>query len=290
VRRDERDLVLSDVERRVGLREFIGFEDLTEETLAAVASLGRRRQLAPGALLSRAGEPRAAIPLLLAGDLHAVRGGRSWPYLREPRVLDLFWLARDREPLELVTDGGADLLELPFEAAEDLLQEHFPIWLATVRQLAAALAAKASRPAELGELRADRRDQTLSARIAAIAEALPFARGHVDALLQLEEEAEPVRLAAGDPLWQPGEAADALVVLLDGGLRGPVDETALGVRDLFACRPRAAELRASRPTVALKIGKENLLDVLEDHHALARDLMAMLAAAVVRAFEGEAAR
>ena len=53
----------------------------------------------------------------------------------------------------------------------------------------------------------------------------------------------------------------------------------------FANRPRATEVEAVEPTTALRIGKELLYDLVEDHHELARDLLAMLAASIVQLVE-----
>src|SRR5262245_40532975 len=70
-------LVLGDVERRVALRDIVGFDGLSDEALAAIARLSRRRELPAGSVLARAGEPRTHMVVLLAGDLEVVRMGRS---------------------------------------------------------------------------------------------------------------------------------------------------------------------------------------------------------------------
>ena len=58
-------------------------------------------------------------------------------------------------------------------------------------------------------------------------------------------------------------------VVLDGGVRGvTADEpSGVGSLELFANRPRATALEAVEPTIALRIGKEMLYDLVEDHHA-----------------------
>ncbi len=286
MRRSGRDLLLTDIERRIALREIVGFETLGAEALAAIANLSRRRAFAAGATVVRADEPRTTMPLLLGGDLHVVRAGRIWPSPRERRVMDLFWLARDSIPLEAQTLGGADILEFPLEGLEELLEEHFSIWLATTRTLASRLLLDGGSPNGLSDIHGDRGQPTLSGRIGAIADALPFARGYVDALLQLDEEAEEVRFGAGATVWQPGDPATSLLVLLDGALRGASEEVAaIGGLEVIANQPRATRLEALRPVVALRISEESLLDVLEDHHALARDLLALLAASVIRRIE-----
>jgi len=277
------DLLLTDIERRVALREIVGFAELGEEALASVASLSRRVQYSPSKSLAWPEEPRTSMRLLLSGDMHVVRKGRVWPYRREHRLLDPFWLARDTEPLEIRTDGGADVLEFPFDALEELLEEHFSIVLATARKLALLWPSSG----ELMHLHATGRNATLRGRLGAVAEALPVARGYVDALLRIEEEASEARFATGETIWRPGDPADHLLVLLDGSVRGAGERGAIGWRDVLAKQPRAAKLEATRPTLALRVSEESFLDVLEDYHALARDLLAMLAEALIGELEAK---
>ena len=127
----------------------------------------------------------------------------------------------------------------------------------------------------------------LTERIAALQEAMPFARGYVDALLQLDEEAVTVRYEPGDVIWRAGETADSVLVVLDGSgaRRDRRRAVGIGSLELFADRPRATALEAVEPTTALRIGKELLYDLVEDHHELARDLLAMVAASIVQLME-----
>ncbi|HEX4460584.1 MAG TPA: hypothetical protein VIA18_21545, partial [Polyangia bacterium] len=63
----------------------------------------------------------------------------------------------------------------------------------------------------------------------------------------------------------------------------------LGGLELLAGRTRTTQLEATQPLTALRLAEETLLDLLEDHHALARDLTAMLAAAVIPLLESPSA-
>jgi hypothetical protein len=266
VPRDRGDLVLTDVERRVALRGLGGLRALSEEALAGLARLAQRRHWAAGARLEAHG-----VPLLLDGDWQAADDSSS-----VAEQVELAWLARAPLP-ELTTAAGAVILDVPRARLDDALDECFPAWLATTRALAARLVHRGVTDAPLvaGEPDAP---PPLSARLVALARALPFARAHVDALLQLDEAAEEVRLAPGAPAWRAGEAARSLLVPLgpDGGER----LVGVGGLELLAQRPRAARLEPARPLVALRVDGERLLDVIEDHHRLARDLLAALAGAL----------
>ncbi len=281
-----KDLVLSDLERRLALRTMVGFEALGDDALVALASLGRRREYGAGAIIRSLDErgEHATLPLLLQGNFELVRDGRRWRGLNAKRLIELTWLARDTMPFTLETIDGAIVLELPASALEEALEEHFPSWLATTRALAGWLVdARRVQPAPIERHTLHRRPGLVE-RIAALEEALPFARGYVDALLQLDEEASEVRFDRGAVIWRRGEAAHSLLIPLDGSLRGGHDDDeplGLGGLELLAGRNRTTQLEATQPLSALRLAEETLLDLLEDHHALARDLTAMLAAAVI---------
>jgi hypothetical protein len=284
------DLVLSDLERRLALRTIVGFEGLSDDALIALSSLGRRREYPAGTMIHPAGTERTNVPLPLQGSLQLVRDGRPWQGRDAKRLLELGWLARDTVPFTVETLENAVVLELPLTALEEALEEHFPSWLATTRVLAGWLVdARPTRPRPL-ERHALHRRPGLVERVAALQEALPFASGYVDALLQLDEEATEVRFDRGAVVWRRGETAHSLLVPLDGSLRGSDGEELIGLGglELIAGRARRTQLEATQPLVALRLAEEALLDVLEDHHALARDLTALLAAAFIPLLEANA--
>jgi hypothetical protein len=290
VRPKGRDLVLSDVERRVALREIVGFETLSDEALGAIARLSRRRELPAGSTtILHPGERRTSMRLL-SGDLQLLRMGRACPFAHDRRVLDVYWLARDSMPLEVKTVGGAVVLEFPIDGLEEVLEEHFSVWAASTQTLASwFLNARPPSPEQTLERRANGDPRRLTERVAALQEALPFGRGYIEALMQLDEEAVEVRYDAGDVVWRPGEEADSVLVPLEGAVRGVAADEPCGIGSLevLANRARSTPLEVVRPLTALRIGRESLFDLIEDHHELARDLLAMIAASVVQSIEAD---
>ncbi|MDB4969685.1 MAG: hypothetical protein JWN44_5374 [Myxococcales bacterium] len=288
MRARRRDLVLSDVERRVALREIVGFETLSDEALSAIARLSRRRELSPGSTTRiQPGERRTSI-CLLAGDLELLRMGRVSPFAHDRRVLDVYWLARDSMPLEVKTAGGAVVLEFPLDGLEEVLEEHFSVWVASTQTLASCLLnVRPPSPEQTVERLANGDLRRLTERLAALQEALPFGRGYIDALMQLDEEAVEVRYDVDDVIWRPGDEADSVLVPLDGAVRGVASDEPCGIGSLevLASRVRSTALEVARPFTALRVGRESLFDLVEDHHELARDLLAMIAASVVQSVE-----
>ncbi len=281
--RNQRDLVLTDVERRIAVSEIVGFETLGADALAAIASLSRRRQLAPGEHLIRPGAQRARTQLVLSGDLQLRRAGQLWPHPEERRPLDIFWAARDTQPLEIWSRDGAELLEFSFQGLDEVLEEHFATWVSIARRLASALLTMNDRAHQ--RMRPRARPAGLSGRLSALQDALPYARRHVDALVQLAEEGREVHFDTGAVMVEAGTPSHRLLVPLDVALDGwQVPCSPCGV-EMLAHIPHADTVRATMPMTALEITEESLLDLMEDHHDLARELVATLATAVINRIE-----
>jgi CRP-like cAMP-binding protein len=286
VPRNRRELVLTDVERRTALHESIGLQGVDADALAALAGVSRRASYPPDRVLVRAGEPRTHVQILLSGDLQVTRAGRAWSHTLVRRFVDLFWLARDSMPLEVKTLNGAEVLELPMEGLEEILEEHFSTSMAFTRLLSISLL-ETRRSATTVPIYANASGSRLTDRVAALQEALPFARGHIDALMQLDEEAVALQLAAGSALWPSGEPVRSLLVPLRGSVNVAASDEISGIGgiELLAGNARGTPVEVLQPLSALRIGEESLVDVLEDHPALARDLIAMIAASLIRGME-----
>lgn len=284
--RNRRELVLTDVERRTALHETIGLQGIDADALGALASVSRRASYPPDHVLVRAGEPRTHVQILLSGDLYVTRAGRVWSHALVRRFVDLFWLARDSMPVEVKTLNGAEVLELPVEGLEEILDEHFSTLMAFTRLLSINLL-ETNPTAATTPIQANASGSRLTDRLAALQEALPFARGHIDALMQLDEEAVELQLDAGAAPWPTGEPVRSLLIPLRGtvSVAAPDELCGIGGIELLAGTPRVNPVEVSQPLSALRIHEESLIDVLEDHPALGRDLTAMIAASLIRGME-----
>ena len=56
-----KDLVLSDLERRLALRTIVGFEALGDDALVALSSLGRRREYGAGETIHSPNQDRKSV-------------------------------------------------------------------------------------------------------------------------------------------------------------------------------------------------------------------------------------
>lgn len=271
-----------ELERRIALAEIAGPLSLGPDTLARLSAIGRRTKYPPGATIADRDQIVTSMPLVLSGDLRIERAGATWRAPEQGNPLMLLWLARDPQKRHVVTEGGAEVIELPVDGLEAIIEDD--LWTPVAGRLA-------ERILELPSVivRPDARPgHDLGDRLGALMRAMPFASRYIDALLQLDDDADLVRIETTP--WKPDEIVTTLFIPLDAGVpQLERDQLAgLGAIELLAGRPRVAELPAHGPYDAIRIDQEALFDVLEDHPDLARDLLAALAAHAVRRMEGQA--
>ena len=200
-----------------------------------------------------------------------------------------FWLARDTTPMSLRARGRTLTLELSYGELEEILADHFSVWLDTAAAYASALLDSDGAAARHGgnviqlATRASASRRSFGARLLALRAALPFGGDNLESLAQLADAAGERSVAAGATLWRAGDRADELVVPLEGALGGvAVDRGGPpGWLAVLAARPHRTTVTATTAARLLRIDREDLLDVLEDHHDFARDCLAGLAAALI---------
>lgn len=121
-------------------------------------------------------------------------------------------------------------------------------------------------------------------RAAALTRCAVLARVPPAALLALAERAGAVRVGAGEPLPVRSDAGDAVLVIARGRARAADAELAAGalVGELGALDDEATpvEAVALEETVAVRVWRDDFLDLLAEHpaavRALARDLAARI--------------
>ncbi|MCA9617514.1 MAG: cyclic nucleotide-binding domain-containing protein [Myxococcales bacterium] len=133
---------------------------------------------------------------------------------------------------------------------------------------------------------------SLVERVLFLYEMLPFARDHVGALVQLAQLGAELRADGGVELWREGDPADNALFLLHGQVRAQVAGRAdaifgpgsvLGGLDVVAAAPRWFTATAEDAVVAMAVPVEGFIDVLEDSHDLARNILQALAKALISA-------
>jgi CRP-like cAMP-binding protein len=275
-----REIASDELGRLLAITRLVGHSTFDRATLAQLANASRRVTYSPGEAL---GEEQAhgTLCLCIAGDLRLERADRIWPVRHH--LLELLWLARDARPLRLSTPTGAEVLEIPYGALEEAIDEHFASWIEIARHLATQLLSLPAGSRKVQALGA----VTLSRRLSSLRVAMPFASDYVDALMQLDREATVVKLTPEVALWLPGARVEHIYLPLDGELVIEEDDTITGVGaiELIGAMPRSKVQTWRDGWSALRVTRELFLDVLEDHPALARDLLAALAKEALRRLE-----
>jgi hypothetical protein len=180
---------------------------------------------------------------------------------------------------------------------EDVFDEHFAIFLGVVRAISRALiqirhriGARAGFPALRGIPPRDVGELGLVEKIFVLRNTFDFAKARVEALADLAQETEEVRHPAGATLWKVGDPSDHVLMLISGSVRcqtegGPqtfgLDPGAtVGGIDALSGEPRWYGAIAESDVRALRVGTEQLLDVIEDNMDLGIQLLRELAVAL----------
>jgi CRP-like cAMP-binding protein len=187
-----------------------------------------------------------------------------------------------------------------------VLEEEFSLWLALARALAErVVGAKdslriADALARLGRVPpASHAPLDLMARVRCLRAALPFAHERVCSLVQLARHAVELRADDGVELWREGDPSDTALIVVagevgarmrsgDGFTLGP--GAVIGGFDAIARRRRWFTAAARGAVVALTLSVERFLDVLEDEHELAHDVLVALAQALLIARNPDGAK
>ena len=122
-----------------------------------------------------------------------------------------------------------------------------------------------------------------------------FAEVPTEQLAVLATIADEVPLLAGDGLYREGEPADALYLVLDGGVRlhrgddtisevGPGE--AFGTWALFDDEPRLVSADVEADATLLRVDRDDFVDLMADHVQIAQGVIK----AVARRLRGLAAR
>jgi CRP-like cAMP-binding protein len=282
-------------ERLLALRGFPLLSGLPPADLAHLARLSRDHDFSAGAALAIEGQPVRAAQLVVSGRVDLWRANelvrRAGPF----EVVGLPAIAAGvPQPFTARAAEPVHALEVDAGLVADVLEDDSRLFVEVLRLAARAasssdrgLARPASDPPRPG---AERTAGCLTApldaarRLMAVHGADLFRHAPVDGLAALARRLEVGQLAPGQPmsLTGPGE----LTVIVEGHVTLPAaggraaasagPGTVLGLVEALAGTPPLAGVRALSPVVVLRAALADLLDVLDDHHAMGRRLLAEL--------------
>lgn len=262
--------------RMLALRQFPLWRHADLAELAMVAENADERAFDAGDVI----EPGDSLHLLLEGRIvvadtelvaRDVFGGLEVA-ARLPRAD----LAIAREPTRTLELGASDYFEV--------LEDHFRLLLATIRDYAA-------RALPLGDLRRPlampfgESALGLVERMILLRHQVPFSAARLEALAILAHAATEVHWPAGATVVRARTPADRSLIVLAGSLHAPGRDLepghALGVLETLAGVPYRETFEAATPVRALSTSAGTLRDVLEDHTDFALSILETFARALV---------
>jgi CRP-like cAMP-binding protein len=283
------------VERELFLRSTIGRNLPSARELA---ELVRELEFAPGAAIFREGDDADAMYFVVRGKVGMSRAGGVQHEFEPGSVIGIFDVEQERpRARSAVALTHVELLALSAEDRLELLEDSFDHTRALIKMTAARLdelARYGGQQLEPGTSLAPKADALLLIeRVFTLRDTPAFRKASIQALVSLAPLAEEVRLAAGEALFEAGEARGVLYVVVAGclelGRAEPGERfgaaSLLGGGAAFGealSRQRAAALTSA---VVLRLREEDLYDVMEDHFELARSVMGYLASEHERRLE-----
>lgn len=302
----EQTIFVGPLDRVLNFRTVPALDRLTPAQLGAIAQHAREEFFPRGGFLIRRDRPVDAFYIVIDGRVSVTGVGRQAHEAGPGDAVGFHHLlARSTTGIEARADADTLALRLDWEAQLDVCEQHFPVLLQYVRYLAqrsidefgrlpaeTRLGAGADRDAVPAERRLN-----LAERLQALHRAPAFPSSSMDALSELARHLVEERFAAGQSIWRDGDPGGSFLLVARGTARcqratpphrffaGPA--AVLGMEEALSGQTRWYDATGDQPFVALRIGLEPFLDVLEDHFEMAIDFTSRMARELLALLERE---
>lgn len=291
-------------ERLLYLKKLRTIGGLPAAQLAVVAEYLTERYFPRGSTLLKEGEPIRSIHFVVDGKVHLRRKGRDLGHAGPSAAVGgLGLLGRDEEGVHAIAETDTSTLELDSEATREILEDHFGVLHHVIRDTCAQLVHVASTtpldvpgpaPARLPPTFSGR-ELDLVERIFFLRQTAPFSHSSIEALAELSRGLVEVRFEPGTSLWERGDPAGVVFLLLSGTVvctpAAPLQPFRLGTGvpvggvESVAELPRWYDAVTEGRVIALSVDVEALIDAFEDHFGLAMDYLAEISQWLLRIFE-----
>lgn len=283
------------VERIHALRGMFGASGPSTASLAALAGQLDAVRISQGTTLQQMAGDGSVIYFVLEGELAVERDGRPFGIFGRASVVGgLAGFSRDPHAFTIHVTKETTALRLRFEDMLEVFEDHFDM-------LQASLQGMSRNTIELRRLLrphagydaapcSDPKDAMveplgLIERMLVLRSSLAV-HTHIDELAELARASQEVHFRAGVTLWEEGERATHMVIIVRGAVQcvtsdglsfqfGPGD--LVGALDTISSLPRWFSARAERTVVALAVERDALMDLVEDQAELGFDVLRMLA-------------
>lgn len=285
-----------DLQRILAIRSFPGIEVLGLPEVTLIAGNMVERFLPAGTTVVRANTRPSLVHFVLRGriDSTSVHGVEL---SFGPRTIFGVLTALSGELANSDAVAGVDTWTLSLTNADiaELLDEHFTLVRGVSRTLGTLVVERLKgMPLEhlqksfiASPARVPEHELGLAERILVLkTQQIGIGPKRIQALASIAREAEEVRLAAGTTVWKAGDAADESLVILGGKLRLERADgqswhaeavQVVGGLEALGKADRWYDLTCETEVRALRIERRRIIDVLEDHTQVARDMVQGLA-------------
>jgi len=289
-----RQLELTD--RIVRLRGVPFFRGVSTTELAPVAATMRQRSFEKGDVVIREDEPPRSFFMLTAGSITMRRKGKHIGTVRAPGGVGfLSVLARTAGGTESIADAYTEGYELRADAMDEMLEDHFSVFLGTLRWVCGRLIAENMQappppfipPSIPFDHLIGDRELGIVERIFVLRRSRAMAMANVNSVARVARRMQEIRVPAGTALWRPGDPSDYSLFVVKGMLESRWKDGAsvqklgpgyvIGGAESLVAHPRWNELVAVEPVVLLKGSRDALIDMFEDDHEVAMRFLSMLA-------------
>jgi len=282
-------------ERAIYLRSIPVAAELPQKVLHAVANSFVDREFEVGAKLLTAGKPVRALHLVTEGKLALISNGKRLSEILPPQSVGfLNILSRSDATYDAVVEEPTRTLELVTERFYELLEDQYPLLVATLRYFAQRLLYEMQElPQEMLGLppspiaiQIPERALDLVEKVFFLRCMSAFKRTNLSALAALAENMEEVRVPPGTRFFAVGEASAWSLFVIRGTVSCETADgrafsygpgTVVGGTESLAGKPRWYEALAQTDIVALKGRGDHLVDLMEDDFELGSDLACALA-------------
>lgn len=282
------------VEKLLALRSVPAFGDFPDEELALLATNAQVKTFHPGDKLLAYGERVRRVIVPVRGELRMSRNDVAV----DPQELSaglglLSMLSEQSSNLEVWASTPVTVMSIRRTALSDALEDDFQMSLRLMSRLARDLLAAFKAGGEdrsipeipLDNPRTGQRagDLDLVERLLVLRPSQVFRTASLDGMAQFAKMMQAVRHGPGEVLWREGSPAAGMLVLVDGQVacshRGSPAVTRygpyglLGAIDILSGEKTWATARCETHVHGLWVGREELLDVLEDNFELTINLL-----------------
>ncbi|MBW1762170.1 MAG: cyclic nucleotide-binding domain-containing protein [Deltaproteobacteria bacterium] len=290
-------------QRFLFLRTMPALAEVPPEVSQVIAANTRERFFAEGEYLYRSGVPALEIQYVVSGECEIVRNGRAVRRLGARSVVGgVSALAGEELGYDCIALEDMVTLAIAVEDSQEIFEDHFVLLKRVLRGTSREVLEsrrKLGQSAGFGPVAKPfafpDRPFDLVERMAFLRKTLSFGDSEIDAIADLARDVQEVHLPKGEVLWNVGDRSTYFLLPLRGVVDcqatdpdqhfqlGPSDS--VGAIDAMADERRWFRAEVLEDLVAFRIDQESLLELLEDHFAMAMSLLKSMAAGILHLYD-----